>query len=121
MATTDSRGWKVETGSWMPTTPTIRTGDNRESSPDPSGPGRLDFQTCRRLDSRLWAIISAHGHVETSQARAHQGRAVQHVPGQGDYQAGVRQPAEPGSDPQHAPSRHRARPLDLRNEVRRVR
>ncbi len=67
-----------------------------------------------------WAII-AIDHVESSQASPHQGRAVQHVPRQGDDQARLRQSTRPGSHPQHAPSRHRSRSLDLRTQVPRVR
>src|SRR6266853_1101388 len=67
-----------------------------------------------------WAIIGFR-HVQSSQARAHQGRAVQHVPGQGNDQARLRQPSRSGSHPQHSPSRLRSRSLDLRTQVPRVR
>ena len=67
-----------------------------------------------------WAIITLN-HVQSSQTRAHQGRAVQHVPGQGYDQARLRQSARSGSYPQHAPGRHRSRSLDLRTQVPRLR
>src|SRR6266404_313723 len=67
-----------------------------------------------------WAIIRFH-YVQSSQARAHQSRAIQHVPGQGNDQARLRQPSRSGSYPQHSPGRLRPRSLDLRTQVPRVR
>src|ERR1700686_4119302 len=67
------------------------------------------------------AIITANHYVQSSQTRAHQGRAVQHVPGQGNDQARLCQSARSGSYSQHAPSWLRSRSLDLRIEVPRLR
>src|SRR5882672_2296905 len=73
-----------------------------------------------RKSRSQWAIIGFH-HVQSSQARTHQSRAVQHVPGQGNDQARLRQSSRSGSYPQHSPSRLRSRSLDLRTQVPRVR
>src|SRR5258707_757903 len=67
------------------------------------------------------AIISANRHAQTSQARAHQGRAIQHVPGQGNNQARLYQSARSGSHPEHPQSRRRTWSLDLRTQMPRVR
>src|SRR5260370_10567663 len=68
-----------------------------------------------------WAIICGSDYVSSSQARAHQRRAVQHVSGQGDYEARLRQSARSGGHPQHPQSRKWPWALDLRTEVPRVR
>src|SRR5882762_8791646 len=73
-----------------------------------------------RKSRSQWAIIGFH-HVQSPHARAHQSRAVQHVPGQRNDQARLRQSSRAGSYPQHPPSRLRSRSLDLRTQVPRVR
>src|SRR6267142_779704 len=74
-----------------------------------------------RKSPSQWAIITHSHHVQSPQARAHQGRAVHHVPGQGNDQARLRQSSRSGSHPQHPPGRLRSRSLDLRTQVPRVR